>query len=151
LIDAYRRATDIPDFFDRVRDDRTVAVTSIGGEDIFGSSSNWPSYTSADDRDAGQMRATLIEKHPDVMNTRNIGQAPNDALFHAESNLLMRAARKSGGSLVGMELDVYVDRRLCRSCQIVLPLLSRELGNPTVRFFDGSGRTLILRDGSWVK
>jgi hypothetical protein len=85
------------------------------------------------------------------MNTQNIGQAPNNALFHAESNILMRAARKYGGSLAGKEFDVYVDRRLCRSCERVLPLLSRELGNPTVRFFDGSGRTLMLRDGAWVK
>lgn len=150
LIDAYRRATDFPDFFDIVRGDRTVAVTNIDGEDIFGSSSKWPSYTDVDDRDATRVRDTLIAKHPEIMNTENIGQAPNNALFHAESNILMRAARRYGGSLAGKEFDVYVDRGLCRNCRTVLPLLSRELGNPTVRFFDGRGRTLILRGGAWV-
>jgi hypothetical protein len=150
LIDAFRKATDVPDFFDRISSDRTVAVSNIGGEDIFGSSSKWPSYTDADDRDATQMRDILIDKHPDVMNTQNIGQAPNNALFHAESNILMRAARKYDGSLAGKEFDVYVDRPMCNSCRKVLPLLSRELGNPTVRFIDKSGTMLMLRGGSWV-
>jgi hypothetical protein len=125
-------------------------VTNIDGADIFGSSSKWPSYTDADDRDATQMRAALVEKHPDVMNTRNIGQAPNDALFHAESNILMRAARKYGGSLAGREFDVYVERPMCSSCKKVLPLLSRELGNPTVRFIDKRGTVLTLRGGLWA-
>lgn len=151
LIEAFRRATDVPDFFGRISSDRTVAVSKVDGEDIYGSSSNWPSYTSADDRDARQMRATLIDEHPDVMNRRNIGQFPNDALFHAEANLLMRAARRYGGSLSGKEFVVYVDRPMCQSCEIVLPLVVRQLGNPTVTFVDKGGRTRTLRGGAWVK
>lgn len=150
LIEAFRKATDIPDFFDRVSNNRTVAVSTIEGEDVFGSSSNWPSYTDADGRHANQMRATLMEKYPDVMNTLNAGQAPNNALFHAESNILMRAARKYGGSLAGKEFDVYVDRPMCSSCKRVLPLLSRELGSPTVRFIDTRGNVLVLRGDSWM-
>ncbi len=96
------------------------------------------------------MRTILVEKRPDVMNTRNLGQIPNDALFHAEANVLMRAARKLGGSLAGRELEVHVDRPMCGSCKRVLPLLASEIGNPTVRFMDNRGTTLILRNGIWV-
>ena len=50
---------------------------------------------------ARDMRSRLIERYPDVMATGNIGHKPNDALFHAEANALLRAAEPSGGSLAG--------------------------------------------------
>ena len=129
---------------------RTVAVTTVDGEAIFGSSDRSPTFTDADGRDAERMRGILVEKSPDVMNTRNLGQIPNDALFHAEANVLMRAARKFGGSLAGRELEVHVDRPMCGGCKDVLPLLAREIGNPTVRFVDKRGTVLISCNGSWV-
>jgi hypothetical protein len=74
---------------------------------------------------------------------------PNDALYHAEATALTRATRANGGSLSGKEMDVYVDRPLCRSCKEVLPLVSRELGHPTVNFTDIYGQRHRLRNGRW--
>jgi hypothetical protein len=150
LIEAFRSENGFHDLFGH-SENRAVAVTTVDGEMIFGSSGRSPTFTDADRRDAEQVRAILIGKYPDVMNTQNIGQFPNDALFHAEANVLMRAANRFGGSLSGRELEVHVDRPMCRSCEEVLPLLSRELGNPTVRIYDKTDRMLIFRDGSWVR
>lgn len=36
-----------------------------------------------------------------MMATGNIGPKPNDALFHAEANALLRAAEPYGGTLAG--------------------------------------------------
>jgi hypothetical protein len=84
------------------------------------------------------------------MNVENIGQMPNDALFHVEANVLLRAARKYGGSLAGKEFEVHSDRALCGSCRQVLPLLTRELGSPAVTFIDKNGVALIVRNGGKV-
>ena len=130
---------------------RTVAVTTVDGETIFGSSGRSPTFTDADGHDSERMRAALVQKYPDLMNTQNFGQCPNDALYHAEANILMRAAKRFGGSLAGRELEVYVDRTMCPSCRIVLPLLSRELGNPAVTFIDNGGSVMRLHNGSWIK
>jgi hypothetical protein len=150
LIETFRSENGFRDLFG-YSESRAVALTTLDGEPIFGSSGRSPTFTDADGREAERVRAILIAKYPDEMNTSNIGQFQNDALFHAESNVLMRAAKKNGGSLTGRNLEVHVDRALCRRCETVLPLLSRELGHPTVRFFDTSGRVLILRNGSWVR
>jgi NMD protein affecting ribosome stability and mRNA decay len=63
------------------------------------------------------MRDDLIEKYPKVMSTDNIGQIPNDALFHAEVTVLLRAARANGGTLEGKTVEVTVDREMCNSCK----------------------------------
>jgi hypothetical protein len=79
-----------------------------------------------------------------------VGRKPNDALFHAETTVLLRAAREKGGSLAGRTLTVHVDDKLCNNCQIVLPYVGLELGNPTVTFIDPNGLEKTMRDGAWV-
>jgi hypothetical protein len=76
-----------------------------------------------------------------------LGQKPTDAFFHAETTVLLRAARENGGTLAGRTLEVVVDGRLCPSCEIVLPKVALELGNPTITFTDRIGRRLTVRDG----
>jgi hypothetical protein len=98
---------------------------------------------------AARMRNALIRKYPDVMKQDNIGQKPNDALFHAETTVLLRAARQNGGTLKGRTIEVYVDRSMCGSCEKVLPKVGVELGNPTVTFVDRAGRSRTMKDGDW--
>jgi hypothetical protein len=78
------------------------------------------------------LRDSLLEKYPDVMDIDNIGRRPNDAVFHAEANVLLRAARENGGTLAGVTLEVLSDRPLCPSCREVLPYVGLELGNPVL-------------------
>ncbi|NVN87027.1 MAG: hypothetical protein HXX15_13180 [Rhodopseudomonas sp.] len=111
LIEAYRSENGLRDLFGR--NEGTVAFTQIDGHDIFGSNSSSPTYTSTDRRDAETMRDRLIAKYPDDMETELVGRMPNDALFHAESNVLMRASREFGGTLQGRDMVVVVDRPMC--------------------------------------
>ena len=83
------------------------------------------------------------------MKTDNIGWKPNDALYHAETTALLRAAGANGGSLSGRTLEIYVDREMCRSCDKILPLVNQEIGNPTVNFKDKHGARRTLRNGIW--
>lgn len=145
LVEAFRSENGLFDLFgDRTG---TVAHTSLDGKDIFGSNSKSPTYSSADRRAAEQMRDILIEKYPEVMNTDNPGYKPNDALFHAETTLLLRAARENGGTLAGRTLDIYVDRPVCNSCKKVVPILGSELGNPKINLFDPGGKVGTIFDG----
>lgn len=80
-----------------------------------------------------------------------MGQFPNNALFHAEATGLLRASRENGGSLAGLTFDMFVSRRMCPSCLVVLPLLGLELGNPAVTFVDPAGRRRTMRDGHWLE
>ena len=73
-----------------------------------------------------------------------------NALFHAESTVLLRAARANGGSLAGQRFEVHTDRHICRSCIEVLPKLGQELGNPMVTFINPNGTRRTMRDGKWV-
>ena len=84
------------------------------------------------------------------MATANIGRMPNNALFHGEANLLMRAAEANGGSLTGRYIEMRVDRELCRNCDEILPYVTRELGYPTVHITDGTGAVWVIRDGAWL-
>jgi hypothetical protein len=85
------------------------------------------------------------------MQTDNIGQKPNDAVFHAETTILLRAAKENGGTLAGRSLEVFGDRPLCANCKEVLPYVGLELGNPTVTFIDSTKTSRTMRDGTWVK
>lgn len=130
----------------------TVSYTTLNDQKIYGVNSGSNEYKDRDMVAAEDLRARLIEDFPDVMQTENIGQMPNNAVFHAETTVLLRAARLNGGSLEGLSVDVYVDRGLCRSCETILPYVGLELGNPTVTFFDtGTGRWIIMRDGRWIR
>jgi hypothetical protein len=75
---------------------------------------------------------------------------PNDALFHAETTVLLRAARQAGGTLAGRTLAVHVDGKLCNNCEAVLPYVGLEVGNPTVTFVDPNGLAKTIRDGAWL-
>ena len=134
----------------------------MNGRDVYGVNSGYvtdPAYRAYpemdrryrtygdDDRSAAmQYLDILIRKYPEVMNTDNITQKPNDALFHAEATLLLRAAAENGGTLGGKTLEVYVDRPICWSCRRMLPYLAYELGNPTVIFTDSTGTRRLYRD-----
>jgi hypothetical protein len=72
---------------------------------------------------------------------------PLNAFYHAETNVLLRAARQHGGSLAGRTLEVFGDRALCNNCKKVLPYVGLELGNPTVTFIEPDGTRWTMRDG----
>jgi hypothetical protein len=83
-----------------------------------------------------------------VMSTENIGSGPNDAFTHAEITLTLRAAREKG-DLTGRTIEVQLDRDVCGSCQLVLPLLAMRLGNPTMTFLNyQTGKMWVARDGA---
>ncbi len=79
------------------------------------------------------------------------GMTPHlNAVFHAEATLLMRMARRRGGTLAGEDLTAHADRAMCRSCQKMLPLIGLELGNPTVTFVGPLGTVGTIHDGEWL-
>jgi len=152
-INAYRVTNNMVDLFGRPSwpsDKGTVAVTEIDGKLYFGVNSIAPTYTMADQKEAESWRRTLMDNYPDVLRTDNIGLVPNDSLFHAESTVLIRAARDNGGTLEGRTIEVHTDRKVCvTSCVRVLPKLGLELGNPRVTFIEPDGTARTMRDGRW--
>jgi hypothetical protein len=147
-IEAYRSREGLWDLFRQK--DGAVAVTTIDREDIFGVNSDSSAYTPKDDIEARKLRDILVTKYPIVFSTRNVGKMPNDALFHAETTVLLRAAKRNGGSLAGRTLTVYGDSKTCNNCDRVLPYVGLELGNPTVTFVNPDGSTRTMRDGAWI-
>jgi hypothetical protein len=131
-------------------DDVTAAVTMMDGEAVVGTSSEFGDWRAIDYVEAKRLRATIMRKHPHLVR-HNSGQFPLDAFFHAETHLLLRAARKNGGSLEGRNLEIFVDNETCRSCKKVLGYVGLELGNPTVAFINSrTGRVMgVVRDGRW--
>jgi hypothetical protein len=149
VIERYRSEHGLWDLFGHKRG--TVAFTTIDGTDIFGSNSTSPTYTSVDRAAAISMRDILAKKYSEKFPAGNVGQMPNDAFFHAETTVLLRAARKNGGTLAQRTLTVHVDEGLCNNCAAVLPYVGLEVGNPTVTFVDPTGLTRTMRDGTWLK
>ena len=129
----------------------TVAYIDLNGTPIIGVNSNAPEYTSGDEALALVLRSELIDLYPDLMSTTNLGQYPNDAVVHAEANALLRAAQVHGGTLQGREIEMRTDRKLCDSCEALLPGIGLQLGNPTIRIVDGTGKLWVLRDGVRVE
>lgn len=148
-IEAYREKERLWDLFGNK--EGVVAVTTIDGKDIFGANSESRVYTSADFAAAKKLRDSLASKYPDVFSTENPGKTPNNALFHAETTVLLRAAERAGGTLTGRKLTIYGDTRVCPNCKQVLPYVGLELGNPAVTFVDPDGSMRTMRDGSWMK
>lgn len=152
-INAYRAANNSPDLFGRPvwrPDSGTVAVANIEGTLYYGVNSKAPGYSVADQKEADNWRWTMINKYPSEFESRNIGTVPNDSFYHAESNILLRVARESGGTLEGRDIEVHTDRPMCpTSCPVVLPKLGLELGNPRVTFIDQNGMRRTMRDGKW--
>jgi hypothetical protein len=129
----------------------TVAVTTIDGRQFHGTSSEHGDWTPIDDAEAYRLRAIVVRRFPHQATGRALGQWPLDALFHAETNLLLRAARENGGTLAGRTLDVFVDGKTCSGCRRVLGHVAQELGNPTVTFIDArTGHVIgVVRQGRW--
>lgn len=154
IIEAYRYVTGMPQVEPGGRAPSasgTVAYIDLNGTPIIGVNSDAPGYTSGDDALARVLRSELIDLYPDVMSKTNLGHIPNNAVFHAEANALIRAAQVYGGTLSGREIEVRTDRLLCGSCEALLPSIGLQLGNPTVRIVDGTGTLWILRDGIWIE
>ena len=101
--------------------------------------------------EARRLRAIIVRRYPHSAGGRTLGQMPLNALFHAETNILLRAARENGGSLAGRTLEVFVDGKTCNNCERMLGHVARELGNPTVTFTNiRNGRVMgVVRDGRW--
>ena len=89
--------------------------------------------------------------NPDLADRGNAGFKPNDGFYHAETTVLLRAARANNGTLAGQTLEVFGDTKVCDSCQRVLPFVGMQLGNPTVTFINPNGTRLTMRDGAWLK
>jgi hypothetical protein len=134
LINAYRSGNLLLDLFGNKSG--AVAYTTIDDKDIFGSNSTSATYTDADFKAATEMRDKLVAKYPIVMSAENVGYTPGNALFHAETNVLLRASEANGGTLAGRSLDIYVDRKICQNCETMVPLVGLELGNPTLTYVD---------------
>lgn len=146
VIEAYRSENGLWDLFGH----KDGAVTSQPSTEEICSNSSSPTYTSVDRAAAVRLRKVLSEKYPDKFATNNIGRMPSDALFHAETTVLLRAARQSGGLLTGRTLTVFGDTVFCNNCRDLLPYIGLELGNPTVTFVDPNGSSRTMRDGSWM-
>jgi hypothetical protein len=126
---------------------RVDGLPSVGvNSDALGSA-----YTTGDFSRTMGMRTMIRQDEPDIGSPDNLGQMPLNALFHAETTSLLRAARDSGGTLEGKEADVYVDREICNNCDSILPHVVRRLGNPTVKFTDPRGYYGTVRNGKWEK
>jgi hypothetical protein len=153
-IDIYRTINNAPNLFGEPiwpQDKDTVAV-GMADDQLFVGVNRWaPGYTAADLARAIDARNDLIQKYPDVMATGNIGAIPNNSLFHAEPNLLIRAAYRFG-SLENRTIEMEVDREICYSCCQVLPKLGLELGNPYVVIVErGTGTRSEMWNGQWLR
>jgi hypothetical protein len=128
-------------------DEGVVAVTKGESKNEFGVNSGLRPYKAEDRAAANRLRDRLIEKYPDLPKRDNKGQWPYDAVYHAETTLLLRLADQNGGSLAGRKLVIHTDGKMCPSCRELLPYIGLDLGNPTVTFIDQRGQRLIMRDG----
>jgi hypothetical protein len=153
-IDAYRTINNGPDLFGRPMwpyDKGTVAAGELDGKVYFGVNSTAPGYSNSDLNRALDARDNLVGKYPDEMGFDNIGRTPNDSLFHAESTILLRAAKDNGGSLANRSMEIYVDREVCSSCGMTLTKLGLELGDPYVVFIErDTGLRNEMWNGKWL-
>lgn len=147
LIEAYRSENLLIDLFGEKPG--AVSVTTIDGEHIFGTHRGSHFYDRDDERDWRNLRDILVTKNPELGSSDNLGRYPLNALTHAETNVLVRAARRFGGSLAGRELEVLTDRDMCLSCEVVLPHVVQELGSPTVTFIGPKGPARTIQNGRW--
>lgn len=128
-----------------------VTYTEIDGKIVYGSNSSLPLYQSADRAERDRMIDRFVAEHPDMEEIARARRMPIDAFSHAETNVLLRAARDNGGTLEGRTLQVFGDRMLCNNCEKILPFVGQKLGNPTVTFFDSRGEAGTIRDGVFHK
>ncbi|WP_148287857.1 hypothetical protein [Rhodopseudomonas sp. B29] len=152
-INSYRTINNAPDLFGNPRwpaGKGTVSVSRIDGEVYFGVSSRSPGYSDADWNIAARIGERLRSIYPDMAKS-NSGMKPNDSVFHAEANLLLRANQYSDG-LEGRAIEVQVDNPICGQCYTVLPRLSIQLRNPYVTFYETTtGQRSVLWNGRWLR
>jgi hypothetical protein len=117
---------------------------------VFGTNSTLSTYTLEDRVKADRLRDDLVRTNRELPRGNRIGRQPNNAVYHAETTLLLRLAKQDGGSLAGQTFKVYVDREMCPSCERLLPRIGLELGNPTVTFIDREGNQLTMQNGKWL-
>ena len=101
VIDIYRGQNNSVDLFGREawpRDKDVVGYTVLDGIPVFGTNSTAPPYTTANHEAATRWRDALVELYPGTLQRENVGRMPNDAMYHAEASVLLRAAERSGGS-----------------------------------------------------
>jgi hypothetical protein len=96
------------------------------------------------------LRDRFVEKYPDFVNGDNVGKMPLNALTHAETTVMLRAARENGGMLTGQRLEVITDKVMCNFCREVLPSVGMELGDPTVTFIGPNLKPLTMKGGKWI-
>jgi hypothetical protein len=152
LIEAtYRELASWDLFGEHTSDQVTVAVTTIDGRDFHRTSSRRGDWRTVDHVEVRGLRSTILRRNPHLARRPSLTEVPLDAFYHAETNLLLRAAREHGGSLAGKSIDVFVDNEVCSSCKNVLRYVGLELGNPTVTFINSrTGRAMgVVRDGRW--
>jgi hypothetical protein len=97
-----------------------------------------------------RLRDRFVEKYPDFVDGGNFGKMPLNALTHAETTVLLRAARENGGMLTGQRLEVITDKVMCNFCREVLPSVGMELGDPTVTFIGPNLKPLTMKGGKWI-
>lgn len=144
-IEAFRSEKGLYDLFRN----KTGVVTyaEIDGKQYFGTNSRSLLFDSLDRADTVRLRDRLLSIYPDRFDSFG---APTNALYHAETNILLRLARDNGGTLAGRRLEIFTDTPLCGNCRSVLPFVGNELGNPTVTFIGPNGRRDTMRDGHWI-
>jgi hypothetical protein len=148
LIDAYRSDNLLFDLFGEKPG--VVSTTTLDGKTIYGVNSDSPTYSNDDKRDWMRLRDRFVEKYPDFVNSDNFGKMPLNALTHAETTVLLRAARENGGMLTGQRLEVIADKVMCNFCREVLPSVGMELGDPTVTFIGPNLKPLTMKGGKWI-
>ena len=153
-LDTFRTFSNLPNLGGRpagAASEGTVARGEVDGRTMFGVNSGSDAYTSFDRDRADALREVMLRKYPLQMNLKNIGGKPNDALYHAEATSLLRLAKRFGGSLKGKKITIATDRRLCPSCDGLLPKIVYELGNPEVTISDPFGSNKTTSGGQWSK
>ena len=146
VIDAFRSENGLYDLFRNKTG--VVTYTETDGKQYFGTNSRSFLFDSVDRADTERLRDRLLSNYPDRF--ESIG-TPTNALYHAETNIMLRLARDNGGTLAGRKLEIFTDTPLCGNCRSVLPFVGKELGNPTVTFIGPNGRRDTMKDGTWVR
>jgi hypothetical protein len=148
-IEAYRDKEGLFDMFRHPGG--VVAIAVMDGRNYFGVNSTSLAYTSKDAAAANDMRDRVTRYDPDLRMHAEHGERPTDAFYHAETTVLLRAAKENGNTLAGRTIEVYVDADFCNNCKTILPKVALELGNPTVTVRAPLGQTFIVRDGISVR
>lgn len=72
-----------------------------------------------------------------------------EGLFHGEGHALIRAYDKANGQLPS-ELNMFVDRWSCGTCQSHLPVLAEEMGVTKLNLQFKDGRAAVIENGEFT-